>query len=108
MTNRYEVRESTVGPGWKAIYEHVPGTEEAPPESRLLVVMEDANLRELTRTLGKHRAAQIAEADTARKGETCGAQPSKASTARCENPKGHAGPHSGQTPGGRWKHWNAP
>lgn len=42
---------------------------------------------------------------------TCGAKPSKRSTARCEMPVSHAGVkvaadwHGGRTRGGYWKFW---
>jgi len=37
--------------------------------------------------------------------ETCGAQPSPRSTARCEMPPGHEGGHGGRTRRGYWKFW---
>jgi hypothetical protein len=35
----------------------------------------------------------------------CGAQPGPRSTARCEYPPNHDGPHLGRTRGGYWRGW---
>ena len=100
----FEVRDAALGHGWKRI-EQITVDDLGVPRTRVLAVLSPADFAALRRALAKDHAREIA-ANQPPPGETCGARPSKDSTARCESPPHPVSqPHSGRTAGGQWKHW---
>jgi hypothetical protein len=53
----YEVRDSTVGPGWKAIYEHTRPGSDSVPETRVFAVLQDDDLKMLIRALVRYQSS---------------------------------------------------
>ena len=60
MSVSFEIRKSSVGPEWRAIYRIEPDSEDHadwPPNGRLLIVLPAEELPALTATLKREEAA---------------------------------------------------